>query len=160
VSDAKKVYDFDINQYERPNRNWLCGRSAEGIPCPLGPSLGGRCRAGCQPYKDGDRFYCGNATMLEGKCDQGPRGDGVCGQFPAQCQPTEKAGQWECNRGKCEPGPLPDGRCSQHFSACRPVRSVLAKRRVFALLCFASAIGAALIMVAGPVRTEVIAPGP
>lgn len=160
MSDAKEVYDFDVNEYERPNRKWICGRSAEGTPCPLGPSPSGQCGAVCEPYKAGDRYYCGNATMLAGKCDQGPQENGACGLFPAQCRPTKKDGRLECSRGKCDPGPLPDGRCSQHFAACRPVRSVLAKRRVFSLFCLASAIGVALIMVAGPMRTGMIAPGP
>ena len=59
--------DFDANQYERPNQDWICGKAAEGQCCRDRPRVpAGKCRATfeCSPVlelKPGEtkgRFRC------------------------------------------------------------------------------------------------------
>jgi len=129
------------------------------MPCPLGPTQLGVCQAECTPRKDGDRYYCNHASQLTGNCDEGPLPDGSCCQMPPQCEPSNQAGQWICNRGKCQQGPLPDGSCSMKFTACHPIRGTLAMRRLAVLAVLGLAIGAILLMTGAPSRLALISPG-
>ncbi len=51
---------FKQNHYDRPNQDWVCGHTAEGRGCPLGPDARGKCRhtGECVPAKKGDRWTC------------------------------------------------------------------------------------------------------
>ena len=150
---------FDRNEYLRPNEKWVCGGAADGTPCPLGPSSAGACGGACAPYRIKDRWHCGNASDLEGRCDDGPLEDGSCCQMPAQCVPAKRRGGYACTRGTCSHGPNPDGTCCQPYSACRPVRSLLARRRLFSLCAFALALGGGLMMIGGKNQHRWISPG-
>lgn len=152
-------HEFKSNEYDGPNQTWICGGVANGLPCPLGPSHRGECRAACTPTRDGDRYYCNNASEFSGACDEGPLPDGSCCQMPPQCVPSKQAGKWVCNRGKCQTGPLPDGTCSMTFTVCKPVRSVLAKRGKATLAVFGLAIGSILILAGSSYRQAAISPG-
>ena len=92
MTEARHVFDFDRGEYERPNQQWTCGRASEGLTCALGPSGSGHCGAVCEPYLDGDRYYCNNVSMLSNGCDVGPLENGSCCQIPAECQPARVGG--------------------------------------------------------------------
>jgi hypothetical protein len=81
---------FDNNAYARPNQSWVCGRAADGDPCPLGPNGKGICRAAseCAPYQQGDTWICARSRAQGGKCDDGPLPDGQCCQQIPPCQPV------------------------------------------------------------------------
>ncbi len=124
---------FDSQNYARPNEGFVCGRAAEGEPCPLGPDRRGRCQATteCVPSLE---------TL-----------------------PGETKGRWRCNRssGPCENGPLPDGRCGRPISKCAPVptlRTIRGRvnRGVIAFTCAALLI---LLGIPKP-RRQFINPGP
>jgi len=68
--------------YERPNQPWICGLSAEGSPCPMGPGRRGRCPSAvaCHPLLDDDRWQCNRSTLRGGTCEEGPSPDGECCQ--------------------------------------------------------------------------------
>ena len=78
------------SRYERPQQNWICGRTAEGCPCPLGPDRRGHCRATgqCLPAKRGDHWLCTRAESQGGKCPEGPLPDGACCHPIPPCQPV------------------------------------------------------------------------
>lgn len=159
---AESNDDFKSNEYDGPNQSWICGGVANGLPCPLGPSHRGECRAECTPTRDGDRYYCNHASEVSGACDEGPLPDGVCCQMPPQCTPSkriEPSVHWVCNRGKCQEGPLPDGTCSMKFTVCKPVRGVLAKRGRTTLAVFGLAAGSILILTGTSNRHAAISPG-
>lgn len=75
--------------YNRPNRQWICGHSDCGKECPLGPSGSGGCRGSgeCLPIKNGDRWFCTRPQSQGGECSSGPGPEGVCGCPLAKCQP-------------------------------------------------------------------------
>jgi hypothetical protein len=81
---------FKKNRYARPNQDWICGRTAEGHPCPLGPDDRGMCRATgeCFPVKTGDRWFCTRPEAQGGKCPTGPTPSGGCSHPVTACQPT------------------------------------------------------------------------
>ena len=82
--------NFKQNTYARPAQEWICGRAAEGHPCPLGPDGRGKCRAKgeCQPARKGDRWACTRIEAMGGHCEEGPRPDGSCCHPVPPCQPV------------------------------------------------------------------------
>ena len=58
-----QAFDFRSSPYERPTQGWVCGHTASGTPCRLGPDRRGRCRATfeCRPKQDGERWTCTRA---------------------------------------------------------------------------------------------------
>ena len=75
MNDEQQHFVFDVNEYERVGDQWACGRACEGTPCARGPSARGECGAVCQPRKVGDHYFCENASLIGGKCDDGPHAD-------------------------------------------------------------------------------------
>ncbi len=127
--------DFDEARYERPNKDWLCGRACDGCPCRIGPSPSGECRATTE---------CSPQLVTP---------------------PGETKGTWKCTRpkdwgGTCPTGPLPDGTCCNAIPKCRPQRSVRARRglitRAFVVACAA----VSLIGLGGTLRESFISPAP
>ena len=121
------------SQYERPNQTWVCGWAAEGRPCRLGPDRKGRCparaEAECTPRRDGDRYLCTRPETFG---------------------------------GPCEPGPLPDGSCcgpSTEHPVCQPRLSIRARRGRLNVTVFIGAIGAVLVLIAGPWGPDFVSPG-
>ncbi|MBB73607.1 MAG: hypothetical protein CMJ75_03725 [Planctomycetaceae bacterium] len=159
MTEARHVFDFDRGEYERPNQQWTCGRASEGLTCALGPSGSGHCGAVCEPYLDGDRYYCNNVSMLSNGCDVGPLENGSCCQIPAECQPARKAGKWVCTRGQCLHGPSADGQCSQKAAVCRPHRSIWAQRRALTIGTVALVLGVLLALGAGRYHASIVSPG-
>jgi hypothetical protein len=80
---------FKKNRYARPNQGWICGRTDEGHPCPLGPNERGRCQhtGECFPAKSGDRWHCTRREAQGGKCAEGPLPTGACSHPIPPCQP-------------------------------------------------------------------------
>jgi cytochrome c553 len=80
---------FKKNRYARPNQDWICGRTDEGRPCPLGPDEKGRCRhtGECFPGKTGDRWHCTRREAHGGACPEGPLPNGACSHPIPPCQP-------------------------------------------------------------------------
>ena len=159
MSESRLTDRFKTEGYQRPQQSWICGRAAEATPCPLGPGPHGQCRAVCTPYREGDRFFCENVSVLGGQCDDGPLPDGSCCQIPAQCKPTKQEGGWVCSRGRCESGPLPDGSCCLQFGTCRPVRSIRYRRKQVSVIVFALVVALLLTLAVGPMRKHVVSPG-
>jgi hypothetical protein len=121
--------------YERPNQKWLCGRTDDVFPCPLGPDGRGQCRttSECSP-------------VLEKK-------------------PGEEKGRYRCTRraeygGPCGEGPLPDGSCSHARPPCSPVRSMRRRRALFTYWLLGLTIAALLLLFHGTVRYQFANPGP
>jgi hypothetical protein len=126
--------DFNSNQYERPNQNWICGWAKEGKPCRIGPDAKGNCRA---------TFECKPALEL---------------------REGETKGRYKCTRpkefgGPCEHGPLPDGTCSRAIPRCQPQRSLRGKRGIFTWCIVALTVAGLLIAFYSPARLEFISPG-
>ena len=126
--------DFNTQQYERPQLNWICGRAAEGAPCRNGAGSNGTC---------GADFECSPA--LEKKAG-------------------ETKGRFRCTRprdsgGPCADGPRPDGACGRPVPKCSPARSLRSRRD--RLTGFVVALTAALLLVGlgGPWRGRLINPG-
>ena len=82
------LQEFQGDNYERPNQPWLCGLSAEGAPCPVGPGRGGKCpgATACHPVREGDRWVCNRSRARGGTCETGPSPDGECCRL-YQCTP-------------------------------------------------------------------------
>ncbi len=78
-----------ISRYERPNQPWICGRSAIGAPCRIGPDRRGHCQASfeCRPRRNGDRWECTRPPSAGGRCVEGPRADGTCACPIPPCVP-------------------------------------------------------------------------
>lgn len=160
MSGDGRIPAIDVNEYERVNQEWTCGRAAEGTPCARGPNQRGECGAICRPLKVQDRYFCGNAAQLCGRCDDGPLEDGSCSHHPARCVPFKKGTAYVCGLGTCPDGPRPDGTCCQPVPPCRPVRRVLGRRKRLTLFAFALALGSALLMAGGPGHERAMSPGP
>jgi len=81
--------------YERPNQPWVCGLSAEGSPCPMGPGRRGRCPSAtaCHPVLEGDRWRCNRSALRGGVCEEGPTPDGECCHL-YQCTPLRSLRSW------------------------------------------------------------------
>lgn len=88
--DPLQEFSFQESNYERPNQEWECGWAAQGESCHIGPNGSGICQAHreCVPYKDGDRYKCARPSNFGGKCELGPRPDGICAQRVVECQPA------------------------------------------------------------------------
>ncbi len=126
--------EFDDTRYERPQKDWICGRACDGCPCRLGPSPSGVCRAGpdCKPL----------LVTAAG----------------------ETKGLWKCTRpsdwgGPCSEGPRPDGSCCRSTQPCVPVRSLRSRRGLLVSAAIAAALGVLLLVLFGPARDQVITPG-
>ncbi len=81
--------DYSASQYERPNRPWVCGLTAQGHSCPAGPSAHGRCPTmdECAPARNGDRWECNRSQLRGGPCEVGPTTEGQCGRV-LKCRPA------------------------------------------------------------------------
>ncbi|WP_193171477.1 hypothetical protein [Nisaea nitritireducens] len=79
-----------MSSYDRPDRQWRCGRLALGQPCPHGPDAAGACRgmADCAPIRRGDRWHCTRPQSVGGPCDAGPAPDGRCSFQRPPCVPV------------------------------------------------------------------------
>ncbi len=135
MKDQLPAPDFDANRYERPTQKWICGHAADGAACRVGPDCHGNCRATyeCTP----------GVELKEG----------------------ENKGRFRCTRpkefgGPCEHGPMPDGMCSRAVPKCVPVRSLRAKRGLFAWAVISLTVAVILIALAGSSRLRWINPGP
>ena len=136
MSDARVPSpDFDESRYERPNKDWICGRTCDGCPCRVGPSPSGECRATteCKPQ----------LILKEG----------------------ETKGTWKCTRSKdwggpCELGPQPDGTCCKSIPKCRPERSLRNRRGLLTRAFVAACVAGLLIALTGPWREAFINPAP
>ncbi len=84
-----QAFDFRSSRYERPNQNWICGQTARGHACRIGPDRRGRCRVSfeCQPRSDGAHWTCTRSPDAGGKCADGPRPDGTCCRPIQSCVP-------------------------------------------------------------------------
>jgi predicted CXXCH cytochrome family protein len=78
------------SQYVRPTQRWVCGWTASGRPCRIGPNRHGECQARfeCEPVLVGDRWECTRPPTAGGKCAGGPLGDGTCSCALAPCAPV------------------------------------------------------------------------
>ncbi len=96
---VQKFGYLDSN-YERPNQNWVCGRTALGDPCRIGPDGKGCCQATfeCRPRNDGSRWECTRPAIAGGECETGPLPDGTCCRAIPPCTPARslraKRGMW------------------------------------------------------------------
>lgn len=135
MSDELSPPRFDSDHYERPTHRWICGWTAQGKPCRLGPDAAGRCRA---------TFEC--APALERK-------------------PGEPKGRFLCTRprpfgGPCNDGPLPDGTCGRPIPPCTPARNLRAKRGALTMAMITLTIAALLVALSGRWRLDIANPGP
>lgn len=89
-------FDYRSSPYHRPNQDWVCGRSAEGKSCSLGPDERGRCGAGpqCSPRQDGARWHCTRSELGGGRCETGPLPDGTCACITPPCRPRRSVKAW------------------------------------------------------------------
>ena len=78
------------SSYERPGMPWICGHSADGEPCPLGPSRLGVCGAtsDCEPQLIEDRWVCNRPSHRGGPCATGPSPQGTCSRCFTKCAPV------------------------------------------------------------------------
>ncbi len=76
--------------YERPNQRWICGWSATGEPCRVGPDARGECRATfeCDPLHKEGRWHCTRPPLYGGACQNGPLPAGGCSRPIPKCQPA------------------------------------------------------------------------
>lgn len=134
MKDQLPSPDFDSNQYERPNQNWVCGWACEGKSCRVGPDAKGNCRA---------TFECKPSLEL---------------------REGETKGRFKCTRpkefgGPCEHGPQADGNCSRAVPRCQPKRSLRSKRGIFTWCVVALTVAGLLVAFYGPARLQFISPG-
>lgn len=134
MNDPLPPPDFDRTKYDRPNQDWVCGRTCEGQPCRLGPTPGGRCRstAECEP-------------VLE-------------------VAPGEAKGRWKCTRpkeagGPCTDGPGPTGACGHPIIPCVPQSSLRRRRGKVTLATISLTFGLLLLLCSGRWRWSFISPG-
>ena len=124
---------YTDSQYERPNQKWVCGWSAQGKPCKLGPDGKGKCPAHsesqCTPAKEGDRWHCRRPDVFGGTCDEGPLPDGTC----------------------CRPQP--------EHPVCQPRRSIRTKRGRMVFLTVLLVFGALTLVLRGSWGPAFISPG-
>lgn len=134
MSENLQQTGFRDSRYERPSQKWVCGWTAAGNPCPLGPTRQGGCNSGaqseCKPHKESGRWHCTRLQIFGGPCPDGPKPDGEC----------------------CHPPPT--------HPVCQPRRSLRAKRTYFTIAVLAFAIGALLVMLTGPSQLSFVSPGP
>ncbi len=84
-----RPFEFNDNDYARPNQGWVCGRVADGQLCPLGPTQRGSCRssAECEPNKQGETWVCARSRVNGGPCEDGPDPEGACCRAIPECRP-------------------------------------------------------------------------
>ncbi len=135
-SHDKEIYK---RPYNRPNENWVCGLSAEGKPCPHGPSRRGKCAVHyeCVPAKLNDRWVCTRPEQYGGPCDSPALEEPAFG-------PAVRDGVGEC--------------CKKvHCSPQRSLRNL--RGRVSIVICLIL-VGGALTALGGAWRTQFLSPGP
>ena len=92
MAEALQKFDFRSSAYQRPNQNWLCGHTADGCPCQIGPDERGNCRATfeCNPIRlpQKDRWTCTRSVAAGGPCENGPLADGTCCRAIIRCKPV------------------------------------------------------------------------
>ena len=98
VYGSLQLFGYRHSQYPRPNLPWVCGRTAEGAPCQVGPDTKGRCLASfeCRPQHAGQTYVCTRSMQAGGKCEQGPMPDGTCSRPVPRCRPVRS---WRARRG-------------------------------------------------------------
>ena len=91
-------FDFRSSHYERPDKKWVCGYSAEGKACQRGPDSKGNCCTvtECVPVKKDDRWTCNRSPSRGGPCEIGPDANGNCCKSIPRCQPVRS---WRAKRG-------------------------------------------------------------
>ena len=94
--DPVQKFDYKSSPYHRPNQDWVCGRSAQGQDCGLGPDPRGRCGAGpeCRPRLTGERWQCTRSELRGGRCTAGPLPDGTCACITPPCRPRRSVKAW------------------------------------------------------------------
>ena len=132
MSEQLPTPDFDVQNYARPNQNWICGHACEGKSCRQGPDAKGRCgaTAECKPV--------------------------------LKTKPGEIKGRWICTRtsGECATGPLPDGSCCKPIPQCSPMPTLRLWRGRVTLAVSAVSCAALLVILGNPPwRNNFINPG-
>lgn len=112
--------------------------------------------------RPGMKWVCGHSEDGE-PCRRGPNSKGQC-RTKTECRPHKVDDRWVCTRpesagGPCGDGPNPDGTCARPVPPCVPIRSQRARRTRLALLVYAFAFGAVLLMLGGALRWS-LSPGP
>ena len=84
----------DKSTYERPAQKWVCGHTADGTPCRIGPGPQGQCQAAweCEPLAQGTHWRCSRPASAGGPCSEGPRPLGECSRPVPPCQPVRSLG--------------------------------------------------------------------
>lgn len=138
MKDDLQDFSFDASEYERPSQKWVCGRSAEGAPCYLGPTRHGRCLFIDEHGREEPKYVCLPAL------------DGV----QPRCTRPKSRG------GKCPHGPKSDGTCSQTIAKCQPARSMRAQRDISVYCTISITVGLLLVLLASPdSRSVLVSPG-
>lgn len=129
MRERLQKFDYRRSPYVRPTQPWLCGWTAAGRPCRIGPDAKGRCQATaeCEPSRGkGRRWTCTRSELAGGACEEGPR---------------------------------PDGSCARPIPRCQPVRSLRTKRGTLARWSLAATFGLLLLFLGGSAGPAVISPG-
>lgn len=145
MSRRSSSRDSRSQEYQLPHMDRVCGRLAEGQPCPLGPDGHGECRVEslCSPWYDGTQWHCTRAAAFGGRCSEGP--------VPDPQNPEQSAS------------------CPHQLPPCQPVRSLRSRRRVISGVTAAGTLGLCLIILGGSSgdgshsptsTTAIISPGP
>ncbi len=145
MSDRPPQPAFDAKAYQLPQQDRVCGRLAEGKPCPVGPGGRGECQVQnlCVPWFDGTQWHCTRAAAFGGRCSEGP--------IPDPQHPEQSA------------------ECPHQIPPCQPVRSLRSRRRLVSGLTAAAALGLCLIILGGSAgdtedaavgTAAIISPGP
>ena len=138
MTDDLQDFAFDASEYERPSQKWVCGRSADGAPCDLGPTRAGRCLFVDEHGREEPKYECLPA---------------LSGAQPRCTRPKNRG-------GKCLQGPQSDGSCSQEIAKCRPVRSMRAQRGMLVWCTISITAGPLLVLLASPdLRSVFVSPG-
>ena len=71
------------------NGKWICGQTASGNECQLGPDGRGQCRrlTECFPARTEGAWTCTRNSEAGGPCGDGPNADGSCSQALPPCKP-------------------------------------------------------------------------
>lgn len=77
-----------IEDYNRPNLNWIC-TNTEGCGCPGGPKSNGRCpgKLQCTPVRYESSWRCSRSQVHGGTCETGPDPSGNCCTHNIGCVP-------------------------------------------------------------------------
>jgi hypothetical protein len=134
MPDPIDQFGYNKQLYQRPNQKWVCGHSAEGCPCRLGPDSKGRCVTSHE---------CGPVLITKG----GDKGRWICTR-PAAFG------------GKCKQGPYPDGTCCKQVPPCEPQLSIRGKRGVVNRWTICLTVGLVGIALGIPWKMHLLSPGP